>query len=125
MDEFYLPEDIVEWIGLKKSEYLSRLIENMESDDFQFEDYHRFDEQIPATISTPDWSVETMDDGKKVKTFCRSYKDKETYHQIVVGAVIEDQGKNDVFVPIITFITKKDNLVKLFSAGKISRPLMN
>lgn len=125
MDEFYLSEEIVEWIGLKKSEYLSRLIENMEPDDFQFEDYHHFDGQIPATISTPDWSTETLEDGKTLKTFGRAYQDRETFHQVVIGAVIEDQGKNDVFVPIITFITKKDNLLKLFSAGNITRPLMN
>lgn len=125
MDEFYLSEEDAEWIGLKKSEYLSRLIENQESDDFQFEDFHRFDDLIPATISTSDWNLESMEDGRKIRTYCRSYHDKETFQQIVVGTVIPDQDKNEVFIPILTFVSKKENLVKLFGAGKVSRPLMN
>ncbi len=125
VDEFYLSEEDAEWIGLKKSEYLSRLIENLESDDYQFEEFFRFDDQIPATISAPDWSVDILDDGKVIRTYCRSYQDKETYHQVVVGAVMPNQDKNDVFVPIISFVSRKENLVKLFSAGKVSRPLLN
>lgn len=125
MDEFYLTEEDAEWIGLKKSEYLSKLIEHVESDDFQFEDYHRFDHQIPATISTPDWHGEITEDGRKIRTYCRSYQDQETYQQIVVGTVVADQDKNEIFVPIITFVSRKENLVKLFGVGNVSRPLMN
>lgn len=125
MDEFYLPEDVVEWLSLKKSEYLSRLIENMEQGDIPFEEYHRFEELIPATISLPDWNVESIEDNFRIKTYCRGYSDPEVYNQIVIGAIMADQGKNDVFVPIISFVTKFEKLIKLFSGGKIQRPLLN
>lgn len=125
MDEFYLPEDVVEWLGLKKSEYLSRLIENIDQDDIQFEEYLRFDEMIPATLSMPDWSIETIEDKQKVKTFCRSFADPEVLYQIVIGALVPDQEKRDVFIPIIAFVTRKEKLVNLFSAGKLTRPTLN
>jgi hypothetical protein len=125
MDEFYLSEDTIEWLGLKKSEYLSRLIENIDQDDVQFEEYLRFDEMIPSTLSLPDWSIETIEDSMRVKTFCRTFADPEVLHQIVIGAIIADQEKTDVFVPIISFVTRKEKMVNLFSAGKISRPTLN
>jgi hypothetical protein len=121
MDGFYLPEDVIEWLGLKKSEYLSKLIVN----DFQFEEYLRFEEYLPETLSLPDWSIETLEDGFKVKTFCRTFGHPEVFHQMVIGAVIADQEKNDVFIPILTFVTRTESLIKLFSAGKITRPTLN
>ncbi len=125
MDEFYLPEDVVEWICLKKSEYLSRLIENVTQSDFQFEDYSRYDDLIPSTLSVPDWSVEVMEDGFKLKTFCRQFHDQVSFHQMVIGVLVEDQNKKDVFVPIISFVTKDELLVKIFSGGKLPRPTLN
>lgn len=125
MDEFYLSEEIMEWVGLKKSEYLSRLIENIDQDDIQFEEYLRFDEMIPVTLAQSDWSIETIEDKQRLKTFCRSFVDKEVVHQIVVGVLVADQEQKDVFVPIISFVTKKEKLVNLFSAGKMTRPTLN
>ena len=125
MDEFYLPEDIIEWISLKKSEYLSRLIQNVGPNDFPFEEYHRYDNLIASTISTPDWSVEIMDDDQKVKTYCRHYSEDQAFHQIILGVVLSDQEEKDIFVPIISFVTRDEALVKLFSTGKVSRPILN
>ncbi len=125
MDEFYLPEEIVEWIGLKKSEYLSLLIENVESEDFRFEEYHRFDNLIPATLSLPDWSVESSEDGQRIKIFCRSFADPEVFQQLVIGALVPDQNKQDVFVPILSFVSRKEALITIFSAGKVPPPVLN
>lgn len=125
MDEFYLSEDLMEWVGLKKSEYLSRLIENIDQDDIQFEEYLRFDEMIPVTLAQSDWSIETIEDKQRLKTFCRSFADKGVVHQIVVGVLVADQEQKDVFVPIISFVTRKEKLVNLFSAGKMTRPTLN
>ncbi|MBA2403414.1 MAG: hypothetical protein H0V66_01475 [Bdellovibrionales bacterium] len=125
MDDFYLPEETLEWLSLKKSEYLSKLIENIEPDDFQFEEYLRFEDFIAATLSLPDWSVETLEDNQKIKTFCRTFGQPEVFHQMVIGALIPDQEKNEVYVPIISFVTRKESLVKIFSAGKLSRPTLN
>jgi hypothetical protein len=126
MDEFYLPEDIAEWLCQKKSEYLSKIIENATPDDFQFEQYAAFDEQIPQTLMNPDWSWEKIEDGQRVKTFCRSFRAQELIYQVVVGALIADQQKMDVFVPILSFVSRKENLVKIFSENHtLKRPLLN
>jgi hypothetical protein len=125
MDQFYLSEEDLEWLSLKKSEYLSRLIENMDEDDIQFENYLDFEQQIPLTLSLPDWSTETIEDKQKIKTFCRTFADPEVFHQMVIGALIPDQDKNDVFVPIISFVTRNEKLIKVFSDGKIARPILN
>lgn len=125
MDEFYLPEDVAEWIGQKKSEYLSKLVENVQADDFQFEDYHRFDELIPSTIGLPDWSSESIEDKQTLRTYCRSYADPEVYQQVVIGVVVLDQDKNEVFIPIISFVSRKENLIGIFCAGKVSRPALH
>lgn len=125
MDGFYLPEEILEWLGLKKSEYLSKLIVNVEDSDIQFQDYMNYESFIPSTLSLPDWSVESIEDKQKIKTFCRTYAQPEVFHQMVIGAMIPDQDKNDVFVPIISFVTRTENLIRLFSAGNISRPTLN
>lgn len=125
MDDFYLPEELVEWLGLKKSEYLSKLIENLEPDDFQFHEYLSFEEFIPVTLATPDWSAESVEDGQVIKTYCRSFNDGRFFHQVVVGVVVSDQNQEDVFVPIISLVTKKDKLVGIFGAGKVTRPALN
>ena len=125
MDEFYLPEDIAEWLGLKKSEYLSKLIENLGPHDFQFDEYHRFEDLIMGTLSHPDWSVEILEDNQNVKTFCKLYLEPERFHQMIVGVLIADQNQQDVFVPILSFVTREESLVKIFSGGKIVRPILN
>lgn len=125
MDEFYLPEEIVEWLGLKESEYLSKLIMNIRPNDIQFEEYLRFETYLPETLALPDWSVETLEDKQRVKTFCRTYGHPEFFHQVVIGALIPDQDKVDVFIPIITFVTKNELLIKLFSAGEVPRRILN
>ena len=125
MDGFYLPEEILEWLGLKKSEYLSKLIMNIEPSDFQFEEYLRFDDFIPATLALPDWVVENLEDNQKVKTFCRTFVEPEVFHQVVIGALIPDQEKNEVFVPILSFVTRHESLIKILCTGDISRGLLN
>lgn len=116
---------MIEWLSLKKSEYLSKLILAVTEDDIPFEEYTQFDELIPATLSQPDWSAETIEDKQRIKTFFRTFADPERLYQIVIGVLVPDQNKSDVFVPIITFVTRKEGLVRHFNAGKISRPTLN
>ncbi len=119
-DSFYIPEEVAEWIGLKKSEYLSKLIEKSSPDDLGFEDYHRYDAGIPGTIEKPDKTFETIIDHIKVRTYLRTYQEKFAYHQIVIGAVIPDKSSgNEVYVPILSFVTKKNELVREFCQGEV------
>lgn len=126
-DEFIIPEEISEWINLKKSEYLSELIQLQRRDDFGFEEFHSYDEFIPGTVETPDKAFESVIDKQKVRTYVRTYKDKLFFHQIVIGTVIDDKAsKSSVFVPIISFVTRHDELAREFCKGEvISRPTLN
>ena len=114
-DDFYLPEDILEWIGLKKSEYLSRLINELSSDDYGFEDFHKFDEYLQETIGRPDETYEDKSEQFPIRTCIKTFSG---FHQIAIGAVIPDMNSEaQVFVPVLTFVTKKQQVVLSFSQG--------
>lgn len=126
-EDFHIPEDIAEWIGLKKSEYLSKIIENQVAGDIGFEQFHQFDDFVPGTIERSDKTYESSDDGQKIRTYIRTYSESSGFHQVVVGVLLDDKKNNaDVFIPIITFVTRESLLVKLFSLGKvIAAPTLN
>ena len=126
-EDFTIPEDVAEWIGLKKSDYLSKLIGLLGADDFGFEEFHLFDDKIPETIETPDRAYEEMQDGFKVRTYIKSYSGKVSFHQIILGALVNDDELNaTVFIPILSFVSRKDDLVKEFSVGNvITRQTLN
>lgn len=119
-DDFYIPEEVAEWIGLKKSEYLSRLISLQESDDIGIEDFYKFERFIQGTIEDPDKSLQSKVDGNVVRTYVKTYGEEKGFHQIVIGAVIPDQKtKNEIFVPILILVSRKIALVKEFCQGDV------
>lgn len=126
-DKFSIPEELESWIGLKKSEYLSLLIENLQEDDFGFEEFHLFDHKLQQTVESPDRSYEEMKDGHQIQTYVRTYSDSKMYHQVVIGTVYVDQKKElEIFLPILTFVTRSEDLVGKFSVGRPkSRPTLN
>lgn len=126
-DDFYVPEEIAEWIGLKKSEYLSRIIQKQAMGDIGFEEFHLYDNFVPGTIERPDKSFESLDDDQTIRTFVKTYSENNGFHQVVVGVLIDDQKNNaDVFIPIITFVSKNKELVKEFSVGAVIKgPTLN
>jgi hypothetical protein len=125
-DDFYIPEETAEWIGLKKSEYLSRLIEIQAAGDIGFEEFHLFDNFVIGTIEKPDKTYEFEDDRQKIRSYVKTYAEKNGFHQVVVGVMLNDQDKAWVFVPIITFVTKDEKLVKEFGKGEVIKaPTLN
>jgi hypothetical protein len=126
-DDFYIPDETAEWISLKKSEYLSKLIQFQTFDDFGFEEFHLFDNHLSETIENPDKSFELVDDNQVIRTYLRSFNIKEKFHQVVIGVLVEDkQNKATVFVPILSFVSRKNELVKEFCAGQVvTRPTLN
>lgn len=125
-ENFEIPEEIAEWIGLKKSEYLSRLINLLLPDDIGFEKFHEFDHLIPDTINQSDKAFESEDDDYTIRAYVRTYPGKDSVHQIVLGMMYDDGGTSFVFIPILVFVTKFDELVREFSQGQmISGPILN
>ena len=124
-EDYIIPEDVAEWIGLKKSEYLSQLIQKMTPDDFGFEEFHNFNHLVPGTIENPDKAYEAEEDNRILRTYVRSYDEKGRFHQVVQGVLIEDKDA-EVFVPIIIFVSRNDGLVREFAVGEvIARPTLN
>ncbi len=124
---FTIPDEIEEWIGLKKSEYLSRLIENGRPNDFGFEEYHLFDHKLQESVEHPDRSYENTKDSYPIQTFIRTYSDDKMFHHVVIGSVYVDQkNEAEVFLPILSFVTRYEELVEVFSVGTLkARPTMN
>ena len=123
-DEFLLPAEVMEWVGLKKSEYLATLITHHQNHDIKIEEYHQFNYLMEETIARSDRSFTDEVEGNRLHVYLKSYSHGT---QVVVGAVFQDPQKNsDVFVPILTFISKDNDLIKLFAVGKpLSSPTLN
>lgn len=126
-DEYCLSEEAYEWLGLKKSEYLSKLIVNQQAGDFGFEEFHLFDHHIPGTMEGPDKVFEKSDEDFPIQTYTRTYRDKELFHHIVIGGLFPDGDKpTRIFVPILTLVTRSDELAQLFCVGTVKqRPILN
>ena len=123
-DEFFLPAEEMEWVALKKSEYLATLITNHQNHDIKIEEYHQFNYLMEETIARSDRSYADDVDGNRLNIYVKSYSHGT---QVVVGAVFQDPKKNsDVFVPILMFISKDNDLIKLFTVGKLLKsPTLN
>jgi len=126
-DNYSIPDEVEEWIGLKKSEYLSLLIENMSEGDFGFEEFHLFDGKMEETVERPDRSYQEIQDGYSVHTYVRTYSDEKMFHHVVVGCMYTDKKNQvEVFLPILSFVTRSEDVVGKFSVGKpMARPTLN
>ncbi len=118
-EDFIISEEVAEWIGLKKSEYLSKLVLKQSQDDIGVEDFHRFDSYIPGSIEKPDSIYELIEDHQRIRTFVKTYSEGLEFHQVVIGVVLDDRKHNsDIFIPILTIVSKKNELVKEFLTGQ-------
>lgn len=126
-DNYAIPDEVEEWIGLQKSEYLSLLIENMSEGDYGFEEFHLFDDKIEETVKHPDRSYQENKDGYSVQTYVRTYSDVKMFHHIVVGCMyLDKKNKVEVFLPILSFVTRSVDVVGKFSVGRpMARPTLN
>lgn len=126
-DDFYVPEEMAEWIGLKKSEYLSKIIQKQSASDIGFEFFHLYDGYVPGTIEFPDKTFETVEDDQRIRTYIKTYSEQSGFHQVVIGVLLDDKENNaDVFIPIITFVSRESELIKEFSMGAVvGAPILN
>lgn len=126
-EKYSIPDEVEDWIGLQKSEYLSLLIENMKEGDFGFEDFHLYDERMQETVEYPDRSYQDIKDGYSVHTYVRTYSDVKMFHHVVVGCMYSDKkNQQTVFLPILSFVTRSEDVVGRFSVGRpMARPTLN
>jgi hypothetical protein len=126
-EEFFISEEVAEWIGLKKSEYLSRLILKQSQDDIKFEDFHIYDSYIPDSIESPDSIFERIVDQQIIRTYIKSYVKDQEFHQVVIGVILEDKKHNSqIMVPILSFVSINIEVIKEFMEGeKVLSPKLN
>ena len=107
-DEFYLPEDTVEWIAQKKSELLAWILQNQSEADIPFEEHEDFSERIPETLSSPDEDRSQKWEGQEVRIQIKMFDDDGVYWMFVVSLmspVLNAPTKGDVMVPILAIPT--------------------
>lgn len=121
MSEIYLSEDVIEWMEQKKSEYLSLLIQNQGADDISFADFHQYDHLISDTLTQPDWVSSVRDQKQIVKMYCKEHLKKDNIFQVVIGFIAEEKVDNEVFVPILSFVTKEHSLAEQFKSGEVKK----
>ena len=120
-DEFYLTEELAEWVALKKSQYLSKLIENSIPGEIGVEEYHKYEYYIPETIQESDRTLERIEDDQKIRTYIKSFMERGGFHQVVIAAIFSDQKSgNDVFVPILVFVSRGPELVQALCEGHVT-----
>lgn len=115
-DDGDFSEEFLEWIGLKKSEYLSWLITNLETHDFGFESFHQFDHLIGGTLERPDEIWYSKSEDFPLQFFHKSYP-REDLTQVVVLASEESKEEG---VPILSIVTRSEKIASFFKQGQRS-----
>jgi hypothetical protein len=115
-DEGDFSEEFLEWVGLKKSEYLSWLITELGSDDFGFETFHKYDHLIASTLERPDeiWYSKAEDFPLQ---FYHKFYSQENLIQIVVMAMEKNRPQG---IPILSVVTKFQKIASFFKQGQRS-----
>lgn len=119
-DEFYLPEDTVEWIAQKKSELLAWVLQHQAEGDIPFEEHEDFADRIPATLSSPDEDWAQKWEGQSVRIQLKMFEDDGVYWMFVVSLlspVINAPGSGDVMVPILAIPTWETKWLRTWLRG--------
>ena len=127
-EEFYLPEDTVEWIGLKKSELLAWVLQHQSEGDIPFEEHEDFADRIPETLSAPDEAWGQKWDGHQVLIQLKMFEDDGVYYMFVVGLmspVMNSPSKDEVLVPILAIPTWETKWLRHWLRGNpvANRPI--
>lgn len=109
-------EEFMEWVGLKKSEYLSWLITELDTSDFGFESFHKFDHLIGSTLERPDEIWYSKSEDYPLRFFHKTFP-RDDLIQIVVLA--SEDSKSTV-IPILSVVTKFPKIASYFKQGQRS-----
>ena len=121
-DEFFLPDEIIEWVGLKKGELLAWVLENRDDEDISFEDYEDFTEKVPEALQNADETWLQKWDGYQIQIQLKMFEEEQIYWLMVVSlkapVVNEQEIQNDVLVPILIVPTKYTSWLKKWRSGE-------
>jgi len=120
-DEFYLPEETVEWIGQKKSELLAWVIQHRHDDDIPFEEFGDYADRLQDTLTAADETAERQWDGQPIQVQLKMFEADETVWMFVVSLkapVMNDEQDGDVIVPVLVLPTKQTHWLKPWLVGQ-------
>lgn len=128
-DTLYLPEELLEWMELQKSELLAWVLERRPNNDISFEAFEKFQELIPEILQIPDAKREKRIDGKDLVFLRKQFLNIEKgLHGIVVAVkvVVENQENEEVLLPILFVPTRKTDWATEWFDGAVSvKPLLH
>jgi hypothetical protein len=120
--EISLPEDVVEDIEMKKSEYLAKLLETRSEEDVPFENFPEYDEYLPMVLDEPDEIYSQTDEsGDDVKVFIKSFKIKKQtffYIAICIEVALPELEEQKALLPVLGFPSHDANLYKEYAYGE-------
>jgi hypothetical protein len=120
-DDFYLPDETVEWIAQKKSELLAWVIQNRHDDDIPFEEFGDYAERLPETLTQADETWEQVWDGHPIQVQIKMFEQDETVWMFVVSMkapVMNEEEEGDVIVPVLVLPTRQTVWLKKWLTGQ-------
>jgi len=121
-EEISIPEDVVEDIEMKKSEYLAKLLEARKEEDVPFEKFPEYDEFLPLVLDEPDEIYSQEDDhGDNVKVYIKSFKIKKNtffYIAICIEIDIPEMENHKALLPVLGFPSQDSELYKEYAFGE-------
>ena len=108
-----ISDETEEKLGLLKSTFLSEIIAHQKSDDFDFADYTKFDEQIENALTDPDeiWSYDA-----EVETYVKYFMHAGVRASQLV--LMLKASKDNPLMVILSFVTRDEDLRKRFCLGR-------
>lgn len=118
-DEFYLPEETVEWIGQKKSELLAWVIQHRHDDDIPFEEFGDYAERVTETLTSADETWEQRWDGHTIQVQLKQFEGDETVWLFVISlkAPVVNEEEGEVMVPVLVLPTKHTAWLRRWLTG--------
>lgn len=121
VDHVRVPQEILDEVDLKKSEYLAHLIEILSSDDIGIEQFYLYDEYLPLTLEDPDEVYDQKDDCDELtKVYIKSFmKGEESFFYIVICLEVDLKVKENeiLLMPVLGFPSKSPHIYQYYAHG--------
>ena len=114
MYENGLPEEFLEWVSQKKSQYLAEIIQLREESDIAFEEFFSIEVDFENALEKSEIVKEVTVERNQLELRRYYISEKNLWFFAIMTRYEGNMGRPSL-VPIIWFVSKKDNWFELFS----------
>lgn len=114
MYENGLPEEFLEWVSQKKSQYLAEIIQLREESDIAFEEFFSIEVDFENALGRSEIVKEVTVERNQLELRRYYISEKNLWFFAIMTRYEGNMGRPSL-VPIIWFVSKKDNWFELFS----------